>query len=601
MGNDKRVKQRDEIDDQYKWKIEEMYDSEEAWNADCAEVLRLSGEFFNQYSGKLGESAKVLLSALQMKDRILQIAERVYVYARMKRDEDNRAAAYQAMCDKAQSLMAKVSAAMSFFTPELLAVPEETLRGFLKQEKGLEVYDHLLNEILREKAHVLTKEEENLLAQFSEITSATNDIFSMINDADIKFGSIMDEDGDEVEVTHGNYIALLQSHDRRVRKEAFEHMYAAYEKQKNTLASTYNYNTKTDAVGARVRHYPSAIEAALFGDNIDLAVYNNLVAVVNENLDILYRYMEIRRKLLGVEQLHMYDVYVPLVEMPKEDIPYEKALAIINEGLEPLGKDYLDRMNKGFQSGWVDVYQNEGKTSGAYSFGSYDSMPYMLLNYTGRLQDVFTVIHEMGHSMHSAYTREAQPFVYGGYSIFVAEVASTVNESLLMKHLLAKAKDKKERMYLLNLYIEEFRTTLFRQTMFAEFEQITHKAVEDGEVLTAEWLSAQYAALNRKYFGENVVQDPQIAMEWARIPHFYNSFYVYKYATGYSAATAISQKILSEGTEARDNYIRFLKSGDSDYPVELLKIAGVDMSSPEPIRQAMDTFRSLVTELETLI
>lgn len=600
MGDEKRVKQRSEIDDQYKWKIEEMYALQEAWSKDCKEALSLAGKFFEAFSGKLGESAKTLLDALQMKDRILQITEKIYVYARMKRDEDNRVAACQAMCDKAQSLMAKVSAALSFFMPEILSIPEETLRGFLREEKGLKLYGHYIDEVLREKAHVLSKEEENLLAQFGEITSATNDIFSMINDADMKFGTITDEDGDEVEVTHGNYIMLLQSHDRRVRKEAFEHMYNAYDRQKNTIAATYNYNTKTDVIGARVRHYPSAIEAALSSDNIDLAVYDNLVAVVNENLDAMYRYMEIRRKLLGVDQLHMYDVYVPLVEMPKEEIPYKKALEMINEGLAPLGDDYLARMNKGFSSGWVDVYQNEGKTSGAYSFGSYDSMPYMLLNYTGRLQDVFTVSHEMGHSMHSAYTRETQPFVYGSYSIFVAEVASTVNESLMMKHLLAKAEDQKERMYLLNLYIEEFRTTLFRQTMFAEFEQITHRAVEDGEVLTAEWLSEQYAALNKKYFGENVVQDPQIAMEWARIPHFYNSFYVYKYATGYSAAAAISQKLLSEGKEARENYIRFLKSGDSDYPVELLKIAGVDMSRPEPIRQAMDTFRTLVSELEKL-
>lgn len=600
MGDEKKIKQRDEITREYKWKIEDMYGDEEAWEKDCVRVQELAKDF-KKFSGRLGESAKTLLEALKEKDEIWKTAERAYVYSRMKRDEDNRVSKYQAMCDKSQSLLAKISTELSFFTPELLAVPEEKLFGFIEEEKGLALYRHMFDELMREKAHVLSKEEENILAQFSEITSATNDIFSMINDADIRFGKITDEDGDQVELTHGNYVGFLQSHDRKVRKEAFERMYAAYEKQKNTLAATYNYNTKTDVIGARIRKYQSAIEAGLSGDNIHISVYDNLVSVVNDNLDSMYRYMEIRRKMLGVEQLHMYDIYVPLVEMPKEAIPYEKALKIVNEGLAPMGEEYLDRMNKGFASGWVDVYENEGKTSGAYSFGSYDSKPYMLLNYTGRLQDVFTVIHEMGHSMHSSYTRQAQPFVYGGHSIFTAEVASTVNESLLMKHLLKKAKDKKEKIYLLNLYIEEFRTTLFRQTMFAEFEKLTHEAVEKGEVLTAEWLSAEYGKLNEKYFGGAVVSDPQISMEWARIPHFYNAFYVYKYATGYSAAAAISQKILMEGDEARDQYIRFLKSGDSDYPVELLKIAGVDMSRPEPIQQAMKAFKSLVEELEQLV
>ncbi len=600
MGDEKKTRQRNEIPKEYKWKIEDMYAGDEEWEKDCAKVQELAKDF-GRFSGRLGESAATLLSAMKERDEIWQTAERAFVYSRMKRDEDNRVSKYQAMCDKAQSLMAKISTEMSFFTPEILEIPEEKLFQFIDQEEGLQIYRHMFDEILREKAHILSAEEENILAQISEVTSATNDIFSMINDADIRFGKIVDEDGDQVEVTHGNYIGLLQSHDREVRKEAFEHMYEAYEKQKNTLAATYNYNTKVDVVSARIRKYPSAIQAALMGDNIDLAVYDNLISVVNENLDLIYRYMEIRRKMLGVDQLHMYDVYVPLVEMPKENIPYEKALEMVREGVAPLGGEYIQRMNKGFESGWVDVYENEGKTSGAYSFGSYDSMPYMLLNYTGRLQDVFTVIHEMGHSMHSSYTREEQPFIYGGHSIFTAEVASTVNESLLMKHLLKNAKDKKEKMYLLNLYIEEFRTTLFRQTMFAEFEQITHAAVEKGEVLTAEWLSEEYGKLNRKYFGDAVVSDPQISMEWARIPHFYNAFYVYKYATGYSAATAISQKILEEGEQARENYIRFLKSGDSDYPVELLKIAGVDMSRPEPIRQAMEAFKNLVEQLEELV
>jgi oligoendopeptidase F len=423
----------------------------------------------------------------------------------------------------------------------------------------------------------------------------------MINNADIKFGSIIDEDGDEVEVTHGRYIGLMESHDRRVRKEAFEHMYKSYEDLRNTLATNYNYNTKTDVITARIRKYGSAREAALSGDNIPAEVYDNLIDTVNSRLDLLHRYVEVRRKLLKVDEVHMYDMYVPLVEMPKEEIHYEKALDVMREGLAPLGEDYLKRMNDGLSAGWIDVYENEGKTSGAYSFGSYDSMPYILLNYNGKLKDVFTIVHEMGHSMHSWYTRKNQPFAYGGHSIFTAEVASTVNEALLMHHLLNNCKDPEEKKYLLNLYIEEFRTTLFRQTMFAEFEKLTHEAVENGEVLTPEWLCDEYAKLNRKYFGEKVSYDPQIAMEWARIPHFYRAFYVYKYATGYSAATAISSKILKEGPAARDAYIEFLKTGESDYPIELLKIAGVDMSTPEPIIQAMDAFEKLIVEIEKLV
>ncbi|MEA4988012.1 MAG: oligoendopeptidase F [Anaerovorax sp.] len=600
MGNNKKTRQRSEIAQEYKWKIEAMYDDESKWDEDSEKALKMA-ESFIDFSGKLGESADILLNAFEKRDEIWLVAEKIYVYARMKRDEDNRISRYQAMCDKSHALIAKISANTSFFTPELLEVSEERIRGFLRENKSLQKYTFVVDELFRLKEHVLSKQEENILAQFSELTSATNDIFSMINNADIKFGTILDEDEDEVEVTHGRYIGLMESSDRRVRKEAFEHMYAAYEKQKNTLATTYNYNTKSDVVTARIRKYESSIKCALAGDNIPLSVYDNLINIVNKNLPLMYRYVEIRKKMLNLNELHMYDMYTPLVEMPKEELPYEKALEMIREALIPMGEDYLERMNNGFASGWVDVYENEGKTSGAYSFGTYDSMPYILLNYNGRLKDVFTVIHEMGHSMHSNYTREFQPFVYGGHSIFTAEVASTVNESLLMKHLLKNAENDDVKKYILNLYIEEFRTTLFRQTMFAEFEKMTHEAVEQGEVLTAEWLCEEYGKLNQKYFGENVVYDPEIKMEWARIPHFYNAFYVYKYATGYSAAAALSERILTGGKEAQEDYIAFLKSGESDYPINLLKLAGVDMSETAPIEKAMETFASLIDQLETLI
>lgn len=596
----KEIKTRDQIDPKYKWKIEEMYSDEEQWKVDYKTVEDKAKDFA-AYSGRLGESPQVLLEALQKKDTIWLILEKVYTYARMKKDEDNRVTRYQAMSDKAGSLIAKASSYLSFFTPELLEIPEEKLKGYLETSEGLGLYKHAINDLLREKAHVLSKAEENLMAQFSEIAGATNDVFSMINNADIKFGTIIDEDGDEVEVTHGRYIGFMESHDRRVRKDAFEHMYKAFGDLKNTLATTYNYNTKTDVITARIRKYNSAREAALSGDNVPTEVYDNLIDTVNSRLDLLHRYVEVRRKLLKVDEVHMYDMYVPLVEMPSEEIPYEKALDLMREGLTPLGDHYIGKMNEGIDAGWIDVYENEGKTSGAYSFGSYDGMPYILLNYNGKLKDVFTIVHEMGHSMHSYYTRKNQPFVYGGHSIFTAEVASTVNEALLMHHLLNTSKDPEEKKYLLNLYIEEFRTTLFRQTMFAEFEKLTHEAVENGEVLTAEWLSEEYGKLNRKYYGEKVAYDPQIDMEWARIPHFYRAFYVYKYATGYSAAAAISSKILKEGPAARDAYIEFLKTGEKDYPIELLKTAGVDMGKRDPIIQAMDAFEKLIVEIEKLV
>ncbi|MFV0516933.1 MAG: oligoendopeptidase F [Aminipila sp.] len=599
MGN-KKTKSRNEIEEKYKWNIESMYPNEDDWDKDYNTVMSLD-DAFSKYQGTLGTGASTLLEALKEKDKIWQIAEKVYVYARMRRDEDNRVNKYQTLADKCHALLAKTSAAMSFFIPELLEIPEDKLLGFIKEEPGLKVYEYLILDILREKAHVLSKEEENILAQMSEVTSATNDIFTMLNNADIKFGTITDEDGDEVEVTHGRYINLLESYDRRVRKDAFDHMYEAYKNQINTIATIYNYNTKTDVVGARIRRYDSSLSAALSGDNISKDVYYNLIDVVNKNLPTMHRYMNLRKKLLGVDTLKMYDVYVPLIEVPNKTVSYDEALDIMREGLNPLGEDYLSRVNKGISDGWIDVYENEGKTSGAYSFGSYDSMPFILLNYSEKLKDVFTIVHEMGHSMHSNYTRETQPFVYGGHSIFTAEVASTVNESLLMQYLLNNAKDVEMKKYLLNLHIEEFRTTLFRQTMFAEFELLTHEAVEKGEVLTAEWLCTEYEKLNKKYFGEALGDDDYIKYEWARIPHFYNSFYVYKYATGYSAATAISNKILSEGKSAVEKYIDFLRTGESNYPIELLKIAGVDMSSPEPIQLAMKEFENLVDEFESLV
>ncbi|MDR2133031.1 MAG: oligoendopeptidase F [Clostridiales Family XIII bacterium] len=595
----KETRKRGDIPARYKWDLASMYADDESWEADAARTEE-GAVRCARFAGGLGESAATLLAALEEKDALWRLAERVFVYARMRRDEDNRDARRQAMCDRAQTLMSKVEAALSFFTPEFLTIPEEALQAYAAEEAGLKVYAHLFRVMLRRKAHVLSEAEENLLAKLSEVTGATNDIFGMINNADMKFGFVTDEDGESVELTHGRYIGFMESRERSVRKEAFEKMYEAYERQRNTLAATYAFNTKTDVVMARIRKYPSALEAALAGDDIPLSVYDNLIRSVNDRLGALHGYFEIKRRLLGVEKLHMYDVYAPIADRREEKLPYEEALRVMRAGLAALGGEYLDAAARGAEDGWIDVFENEGKTSGAYSFGSYDSKPFILMNYNEKLKDLFTLVHEMGHSMHSLYTRRAQPFVYGGHSIFTAEVASTVNESLLMRHLISEAKDADEKKYLLSMYIEEFRTTLFRQTMFAEFERLTHAAVERGEALTADMLSREYFALNEKYFGGAVACDAPIALEWARIPHFYRAFYVYKYATGFSAATAIAKNLIEGGVAARDAYIAFLKTGESDDPIELLKIAGVDMSEPEPVDKAMDAFEALVNELEAM-
>lgn len=600
MGS-KDLKTRDQIDRKYKWNIEAMIADESTIDNDLEDVKAQASVYADEFSGKLTQSADVLLKAYKDRDNIWRKLENIYVYSRMRRDENNAESKYQAMSDKCGAVIAAVSASMSFFTPELLASSDDIILGYIEQNEGLKEYEFAIKDTLRQKEHILTEAEENLLAQMSEVTKATNDIFTMLNNADIKFASIKDEDGDEVEVTHGNYIKFMESHDRDVREAAYNAMYDSYKDLINTIATTYNYNTKTDVVSARIRKYESARAAALSGDNIPGEVYDNLISVVNDNLPAMHRYVELRKKMLGVDKMYMYDMYVPLIELPKTVISYEEALDMMREGLAPLGEEYITKMNAGLAEGWIDVYENKGKTSGAYSFGSYDSFPYILLNYTDTLKDVFTIVHEMGHSMHSRYTRDVQPYIYGSHSIFTAEVASTVNESLLMQHLLGKDNDIEMRKYLLNLHLEEFRTTLFRQTMFAEFEDITHKAIEAGQVLTAEWMCEQYEALNAKYYGSAVEKDDTIKYEWARIPHFYNAFYVYKYATGYSAATAISNKILSEGKPAADKYIEFLKTGESDYPIELLKIAGVDMSTPEPIEKAMETFNALLVEFEKLV
>lgn len=594
------VKKRSEIAAEYKWKLEDAYSDEESWERDFKQVQEKLPEIEN-LKGRLQESAGVLYNALQVLEQLQRRSEKLFVYARMRRDEDNANTLYQTLYERIERLSVQVSSATSFVIPEITAISEEKAEELFRQEGELKKYRHFLEELWRQKEHILSPEEERLLAMSADLSTAAGNIFNMFNNADIKFPGIKDEEGKEVELTKGRYGRYMESSDRRVRQEAFSALYSSYGKFKNTLASTLASSVKRDIFYARARNYPSALVAALDQDNISTTVYDQLIATVHSKMDYMYRYMQLRKKILGLDELHMYDVYTPLVSEYRMDIPYEQAREKVLAGLAPLGEKYLTLLKNGMESGWIDVYENEGKTSGAYSWGTFDTHPYMLMNYDNKLDDVFTLAHELGHSLHSYYSNHSQPFIYSQYTIFLAEVASTVNESLLIDYLLKHSSDRQEKMYLINHYLEQFRGTVYRQTMFAEFEKIIHEKVEQGEGLTPDELCKIYRELNRLYFGPDVIIDPEIEIEWSRIPHFYSAFYVYKYATGFSAATAIKEKIIQEGEPAVARYLDFLKSGSSDYPLNLLNRAGVDLTTPQPIEQALDYFGHLLDEMEKLL
>ncbi len=600
MAANKELPKRQDIDPKFKWKLEDIYSDISLWEKDFKSIKEIATQI-ESFKGKLGDSAQTLLDCFRKSDELLSLNDKVFVYARMKRDENNGDSTYQALTDRASTLSTDVFAAISFIVPEMLSIPEDKLLSYVNSNKELSLYLFMIQENLRQKEHILSEKEEQLLAMSSEISETSGDVFTMFNNADIKFPYIKNEEGEEVEVTKGRYTAFLESKDRRVRKDAFDAVYSTYKKMKNTLATTLTGNVKKNRFYAMVRKYPSALEASLDNDNISVSVYDNLIETVNKNLPLLDRYLKLRKKVLKLDQLHMYDLYVPMVEEIDKKIPYEEAKSTVLEALKPLGDEYIGYLKKGMDSSWIDVYENKGKTSGAYAWGAFKTHPYVLLNYQDTINDVFTLAHEMGHALHSYYTNMTQPYIYSEYKIFVAEVASTVNESLLMRYLLPRAKSKQEKAYLLNHYLEEFRGTVFRQVMFAEYEKIIHAKVEQGEALNAEELCNIYYELNKKYFGEIVTIDEDIAMEWSRIPHFYSSFYVYKYATGFSAATAIAEKVITEGKPAVDKYLEFLKSGGSNYPIELLKIAGVDLSSPQPIQDALNVFEKTLDELEELL
>ncbi|MCZ0703911.1 oligoendopeptidase F [Natronobacillus azotifigens] len=595
-----KLQTRDQVSEEKTWRLEDIFASDEAWEKERLEV-EVALKEFSEFQGKLAESAETLYNLLVFQDQISERVGKLYTYAHMRYDQDTTNSFYQALNAKAQSLYTKTSSAMSFIVPEILQMNEGKLESFMKEKPELVEYRQSLEEITRQREHVLSEREEALLAEVSEVTSSSAQTFSMLNNADLTFPSVKDDDGKEVELTHGRFINFLESENQQVRRDAFMTMYGTYKKYINTFAATLTGQVKKDNFNAKVRNYDSARQAALDNNNIPEQVYDNLVEAVNDRLDLLHRYVALRKRILKVDELHMYDMYTPLIKDVNMKYTYEEAQEHLLHGLKPLGEEYVNRLKEGFDNRWVDVEENKGKRSGAYSSGAYGTNPYILMNWQNNLNNVFTLAHEFGHSLHSYYTRESQPFRYGNYSIFVAEVASTCNEALLNEYLVEKTTDPKEKLYLLNHFLEGFRGTVFRQTMFAEFEHIIHQLAQSGEALTPEKLSEEYYALNDKYFGDEIEKDEEIGLEWARIPHFYYNYYVYQYATGYSAAQSLAAQILDEGESAVERYFGFLKAGSSDYPIEVLKRAGVDMTSKTPILQALDVFEEKLTEMEGLL
>lgn len=583
------------------WKLEDIFATDDAWETEFNKIKGMISKIAD-FQGRLGESAATLYEAFQYQDSILLPIGRLYTYAHMRYDQDTTNSYYQGLNDRARSLYTQVASALAFIVPEILEIDEKKIKEFINENKNLKLYEHALDEINRQRPHVLSAAEESLLAQASEVMSASSNTFGVLNNAELKFGEIQDENGEQVEITHGRYIRFLESDNRKVRESAFKAVYRTYGDYKNTFASTLSGQVKKDNFYAKVRRFKSAREAALSHNNIPESVYDNLINTVNDHLPLLHRYVELRKKVLGLDELHMYDLYTPLIKNIKMEIPYKEAKEYVLKGLAPLGEEYLNVLREGINNRWVDIYENKGKRSGAYSSGSYGTNPYILMNWQDNVNNLFTLVHEFGHSVHSYFTRNNQPFVYGDYSIFVAEVASTCNEALLNDYLLKTIDDDKKRLYLLNHFLEGFRGTVFRQTMFAEFEHEIHQLVQNGEALTPDLLTSNYYELNKKYFGNNIMIDEEIGLEWARIPHFYYNYYVYQYATGYSAATALSKQIIEEGESAVNRYINhFLKAGSSDYPIEVLKKAGVDMTSSEPIKAACQVFEKRLTEMEKLL
>ncbi|MBR5542918.1 MAG: oligoendopeptidase F [Oscillospiraceae bacterium] len=592
------VKSRCDIEEKYKWKLEDIFKNDAEFEAAVSEVRALSKEFV-KFRGRVGEGEKSILASLRLSDEIGEKLLSVVAYASMRRDEDNDVQKYRAMAERVGDLESDIMSECSFFEPGLVAAGIERIRGFFEKEPALFEYAHFFDNLFREQEHILDEKSERLLAMSSPVGGSAHDIFSSMNNADIKFGNVINEEGREEELTHSRYGIFLESNDRRVRKEAYNAMYAQYKAFKNTFASMYSGSIKSDLFYAKARGFESVRDMRLFDGNIPSDVYDGLLENVNHGLSALSEYLEMRKKVLGVDELSMYDLYVPIVPEDREEIPYEEAVEMVLAAVAPLGEDYVSDMRRAFSERWVDVYENRGKTSGAYSWGDNTTHPFVLLNYQGKIEDVFTLAHEMGHAMHSYYTNKKQPTVYRDYKIFVAEVASTVNENLLMEYLLREATGNR-RAYLLGRKLEAIRTTFYRQTMFAEFESRVHGMYMEGTPLTAETLCKVYGEINKKYYGSVCVCDENITYEWARIPHFYTSFYVYQYATGFAAATCIKNLVLENLENAR-RYIEFLSGGNSAYPLNLLQGAGVDLTCADAVRSVVCDMEKTTKELGDIL
>ena len=589
---------RSEISDEYKWSVKDLYSSDELWNNDYEKALKSTQEK-SSFEGCVMDSADTLADALSESEKDDYITERLYVYAFMRYYEDTSDGTYQQMSGKVQMLAVKMSEKYSFLVPEIMAADDDKVARFLDSDK-IKPYRHLLCDMLAKKEHTCSQKEEKLLAMASQMADSPSDIFSKFNNADVKFGKVHDEHGDEKELTSAGFSVFMESRNRNVRKEAFYALYRQYKSYINTLAASYYGNVKQAVFFANARNYESTLQMYLSGSFIPESVYTNLIDTVNNNLDKMHDYVSLRKKTLGVDELHFYDIYAPLTSDYTVKVSYENAKETVLDALKILGDDYVSQVKKGYESGWVDVYENDGKRSGAFSWGAYGTHPYIFLNYTETLKDIFTLIHETGHAMHTYYSNETQPYTYAGYKIFVAEVASTCNEVILIDYLLKHSRSDEEKKYLYGHYLEQFKGTLFRQTMFAEFEMITHRMAQDGEVLNAESLCGTYKKLNEKYFGKDMVIDEEIAYEWARIPHFYTPFYVYQYATGFSAAVAIATKIINGDKEVLHGYREFLKGGSSMHPIELLSLCKIDMSKPDVIQDALNVFGSLIEDFKKI-
>ena len=593
-----KVKPRNEIEARFKWKIEDIYASNEAFEEEL-QNLKKEAPVLLKYKETLHEKEN-LLAYLKDFEKYTRTLEKLYVYAHMKTDEDTANNEQQIVMSKISQYAAEYSAMVSYFVPELLSLSDDTITSYLTDE-DLSGYRFYIESIVKEKPHVLSKEKEELMATLSDSLNAPDDIFSMLTNADMTFGDILDGEGNAHPLTESSYSIFIKSKDRTPRENAFKELFGTYGRFRNTLGMTLSANIKTFNLKAKLRNYTGPIEASLSPNNIPVAVYDNSLETISEGVGALHRYVDIKKRLLGLEEIHMYDLYVPVIDIEDEEIPFEDGVKLALEGLAPLGEEYLSIFRDGIEKGWIDIYENKGKRSGAYSSGSYDTAPYILLNYHEDLRDVSTLVHEMGHSIHSYYARKHQPYVYGDYTLFVAEVASTTNEKLLIHHQIKNEKDPLKKLYLVNQELEQVRTTVFRQLMFAEFEKITHETIQQGTPMTGEDFNTLWLELNRKYFGEGIVIDKEIEIEWARIPHFYSDFYVYQYATGYAAASAFAESILSEGEEAVKRYLSFLKTGGSNYPVETLQAAGVDMTSKKPLEATVRRFNELLDMLEEFI